>query len=127
MELKGYPRDIYLSQHWMNGPMLITGWGGRVDPSVLLNLAFHSKGPWNESHMNDAEVDSLIGAHPGGDLTQRCAGHYGPNCRKSFTSAGTLMNVQVPYLVAMRSGVQDYRQPITMLPQLKYATIKAAQ
>ena len=49
IELKGFPRDIYLSQYWMDGPMLLTGWGVRVDPSMLLMLAYHSQGPWNES------------------------------------------------------------------------------
>jgi peptide/nickel transport system substrate-binding protein len=126
VELKGYPRDIYLSQHWMNGPMLITGWGGRVDPSVLLNLAYHSKGPWNESHMNDAEVDRLIGSIMAETDVALRRDLYG-KLQEAFYERGTVMNVQVPYLVAMRSDVQDYRQPITMLPQLKYATIKAAQ
>lgn len=126
VELKGYPRDIYLSQHWMNGPMLITGWGGRVDPSVLLNLAFHSKGPWNESHMDDAEVDSLIGSIMAETDAALRRELYG-TLQEVFYERGTTMNVQVPYLVAMRSDVQDYRQPITMLPQLKYAVKKAPQ
>ena len=32
--LKGYPRDIYFSQYWMQVPFSITTWGGRVDPAV---------------------------------------------------------------------------------------------
>ena len=126
VQLKGYPRDIYLSQYWMDGPMLITGWGGRVDPSVLLNLAFHSKGPWNESHMNDEEVDKLIaGILSEPDDTARQELYT--RLQQRFFETGTLINVQVPYLVAMKDGVNDYRQPITMLPQYKYTSIKAAQ
>ena len=60
LDLKGSTRDVYLSQYWMNGPMLLTGWGPRVDPSMLLKLAYRSDGPWNESHMNDPEIDALI-------------------------------------------------------------------
>jgi peptide/nickel transport system substrate-binding protein len=126
VQLKGYPRDIYLSQYWMDGPMLITGWGGRVDPSVLLNLAFHSKGPWNESHINDAEVDKLIAgilAEPNDAARQDLY----TRLQQRFFEAGTLINVQVPYLVAMKDTVSDFRQPITMLPQYKYASIKASE
>lgn len=126
VQLKGYPRDIYLSQYWMNGPMLITGWGGRVDPSVLLNLAFHSKGPWNESHMKDAEVDTLIASilsEPDDTARQNLY----TKLQQRFFEVGTLINVQVPYLVAMKEGVNDYRQPITMLTQYKYTSIKASE
>ena len=126
VQLKGFPRDIYLSQYWMNGPMQITGWGGRVDPSVLLNLAFHSTGPWNESHINDAEVDALIaGILSETDDTARQ--NLYTKLQQRFFEAGTLINVQVPYLVAMKEGVTDFRQPITMLPQYKYTYIKVAQ
>jgi len=123
VQLKGTPRDIYLSQHWMNGPMLVTGWGGRVDPSVLLKLAFHSKGPWNESHMKNAKVDALIESiMTESDDVARQTLYAG--LQQVFFEEGTLINVQVPYLVAMRSAVADYRQPITMLPQYKYVSIK---
>ena len=76
--------------------------------------------------MNDAEIDRLIGAIMAEtDVALRRA-FYG-TLQEVFYERGTVMNVQVPYLVAMRSEVQDYRQPITMLPQLKFASIKAAQ
>ncbi|MGD9938898.1 MAG: ABC transporter substrate-binding protein [Clostridia bacterium] len=126
VQLKGFPRDIYLSQYWMDGPMLITGWGGRVDPSVLLNLAFHSKGPWNESHINDAEVDTLI-AGILSETDDAARQELYTRLQQRFFEAGTLLNVQVPYLVAMKEGVTDFRQPITMLPQYKYASIKASE
>lgn len=123
IQLKGYPRDVYLSQYWMNAPMSITGWGGRIDPSVLLNLAFTSKGPWNESHINDTEVD---------DLTQKILKEvsgqqrqvYYDQLQEAFFERGTLINLQVPYLVAMNKSIEDFRQPITMLPQLKYVHLR---
>jgi peptide/nickel transport system substrate-binding protein len=123
IQLKGYPRDVYLSQYWMNAPLSITGWGGRIDPSVLLNLAFTSQGPWNESHINDQEVDQIITKilKEVDDSTRQTL--Y-DRLQEVFYERGTLINVQVPYLVAMKDTVEDYRQPITMLPQLKYAHLK---
>ncbi len=121
--LKGTPRDMYLTQHWMNGPMQITGWGARVDPSVLLMLAYQSKGPWNESHIADPEVDSLIEkimVEP--DAAARQALYA--KLQRAFYERGTVLNVQVPYLVAMSADVENYKQPVTMLPQYKYVSLK---
>lgn len=123
LELKGFPRDIYLSQHWMNAPMLLTGWGVRVDPSMLLNLAFESQGPWNESHMNDAEADQLI-AKIRSEVDPTLRQSYYDQLQEVFVERGTVINLQVPYLVALNDRIQDYRQPLTMLSQLKYAYIK---
>jgi peptide/nickel transport system substrate-binding protein len=123
LELKGFPRDIYLSQYWMNAPMSLTGWGVRVDPSMLLSLAFYSKGPWNESHMNDPEVDDLIDKIKSEvDDAQRQA--YYDRLQEAFFERGTTLNLQVPYLVALNENVKDYRQPVTMISQLKYAVIE---
>ncbi len=126
VNLKGYPRDIYLSQYWMKGPMLITGWGGRIDPSVLLGLAFKSGGPWNESHMADPEVDDII-AKISSETDETARQTLYGKLQELFFQRGTVINVQVPYLVAMKDSVVDYRQPITMLPQYKYTYLKGAQ
>ncbi len=123
LDLKGYPRDIYLSQHWMNAPMSLTGWGVRVDPSMLLMLAFHSEGPWNESHMADSEVDELISAIRS-EVDDAVRQQHYDRLQEVFYERGTTINLQVPYLVATSTRVNDYRQPVTMLPQLKYATIE---
>jgi peptide/nickel transport system substrate-binding protein len=123
LELKGFPRDIYLSQYWLNGPMLLTGWGVRVDPSMLLMLAYHSEGPWNESHMNDPEVDRLIEKiRAEVDPAQRQT--YYDRLQEIFYERGTVINLQVPYLVGTSEALKDYRQPVTMLPQLEYAYIE---
>jgi peptide/nickel transport system substrate-binding protein len=122
LDLKGYPRDIYLSQHWLNVPMSITGWGVRVDPSMLLSLAFHSEGPWNESHMDDPEVDELIDSIKR-EVDDEARMELYKRLQEVFYERGTMVNLQVPYLVALNDAVQDYRQPLTMLVQLKYATL----
>ncbi|MDA3809965.1 MAG: ABC transporter substrate-binding protein [Spirochaetaceae bacterium] len=123
LELKGFPRDIYLSQYWMDAPMLLTGWGVRVDPSMLLMLAYESEGPWNESHMNDPEADQLI-AKIRSEVDAKVRQSYYDRLQEIFVERGTVINLQVPYLVALTDRVQDYRQPLTMLSQLKYAYLK---
>lgn len=119
VELKGFTRDVYLSQYWMKGPMLLTGWGPRVDPSMLLMLAYQSKGPWNESHINDAEVDELI-AKISAEVDDARRQQYYDRLQEVFYERGTVINVQVPYFVAMRADVRDYRQPPTFMPQYEY-------
>lgn len=123
LNLKGFPRDIYLSQYWLNGPMLVTGWGVRVDPSMMLLLAYHSEGPWNESHMNDPEVDDLIDKITAEVDDAKRQGFY-DRLQEIFVERGTVLNIQVPYLVALSTRLQDYRQPTTMLNQYKYAYIQ---
>ena len=123
IELKGYTRDIYLSQYWLNVPFCITGWGGRIDPSMLLSLAFHSKGPWNESHISNAKVDALIEKISAEVDVEKRNGYY-DDLQEIFYEEGTLLNIQIPYLVALSDKIVDYRQPLTMLPQYKYTDIK---
>ena len=122
IELKGYTRDVYLSQYWLNVPISLTGWGGRIDPSMLLGLAFKGGGPWNESHLDAPALNDLIEKISGeADPDQRMA--YYHELQEWFYENGPLINVQVPYLVAINDSVVGYRQPITMLPQYKYMDI----
>ena len=122
LQLKGYTRDIYLSSYWMDAPLLLTGWGVRTDPSMLLMLAYHSKGPWNESHMNIPAVDVLIDKIKAEvDDDQRT--EYYHELQEIMHERGTVINLQVPYLVGTSDRLMDYRQPVTMLTQMKYAYI----
>ena len=122
IDLKGYTRDIYLSQYWLNVPLSITGWGGRIDPSMLLALAFAGGGPWNESHLDEPVVNDLINKISSeADPDIRTA--YYHELQEWFYENGSLINVQVPYLVAINDRVVGYRQPLTMLPQYKYMDI----
>lgn len=123
IELKGSTRDVYLSQYWMNGPMLLTGWGPRVDPSMLLMLAYQSEGPWNESHINDAEVDELI-VKISAEVDDAKRQQYYDRLQEVFHERGTVINIQVPYFVAMRPEVLNYRQPPTFMTQYEYTYIE---
>lgn len=123
LDLKGYTRDVYLSQYWLNVPLSITGWGGRIDPSMLLALAFKGGGAWNESHLADERVDALIDKISSEIDPDKRTGYY-HELQELFYEEGPLLNVQVPYLVAISDRIIDYRQPLTMLPQYKYTDIK---
>jgi peptide/nickel transport system substrate-binding protein len=123
LNLKGYTRDIYLSQYWLNVPMSITGWGGRIDPSMLLALAFKTGGSWNETHMSDPYVDDLIDKISNEIDDDKRMSYYG-DLQDYFYENGALLNVQVPYLVAINENVVNYKQPLTMIPQYKYMDIK---
>jgi len=123
LDLKGYTRDVYLSQYWLNVPTSITGWGGRIDPSMLLALAFKGGGPWNESHMDNPRINTLIEMITGeSDEAKRL--EYYHELQDVFYEEGPLLNLQVPYLVAINDRVIDYKQPLTMLPQYKYTDVK---
>lgn len=123
INLKGYTRDVYLSQYWLKVPFSITGWGGRIDPSMLLLLAFHSQGAWNESHLKDPVVDKLIEKISTEPESEIRYGYY-LELQEHFQAEGSLINIQVPLLIALNNRVLNYRHPLTMVPQYKYADIK---
>lgn len=123
VQLKGYTRDVYLSQYWMNAPMLVTGWGPRVDPSMILMLAYQSEGPWNESHIDNARVDELI-ASILAEVDDGKRQQYYDELQDIFYEEGTLINVQVPYYVAVSDKIKDYRQAPTFMTQYEYLSIE---
>jgi ABC-type transport system substrate-binding protein len=49
---------------------------------------------------------------------------YYDRLQEIFYERGTVINLQVPYLVGTSEALKDYRQPVTMLPQLEYAYIE---
>ncbi len=122
INLKGFTRDVYLSQYWLKVGFSITGWGGRIDPSILLGLAFHSEGPWTEAHLADPVVDSLIDRITG-EADEQVRALYYRELQERFYEEGALINIQVPKLVALSSRITGYRHPLTMIVQYKYADI----
>ncbi|MGD1821549.1 MAG: ABC transporter substrate-binding protein [Pleomorphochaeta sp.] len=121
--LKGYPRDVYLSQYWMQVPFAITAWAARPDPSVLLLLAYRGGGAWNETHFDNAEANVLmdnIAAEP--DEAKRL--DYYHQLQEVFFEDGSIINVQVPLLIAVSSDIENYSHPLTQIPQYKYMDIK---
>lgn len=121
--LKGYPRDVYLSQHWMNVPFAITAWAARPDPSALLLLAYRGGGAWNETHFDNPEANDLIDKIAAeSDVDKRIS--YYHDLQDVFYEDGSIINVQVPLLVAVSSDIVNYSHPLTQIPQYKYTDIK---
>lgn len=123
IELKGYPRDIYFAQYWLQRPFTLTTWGGRADPSMLLNLAYKSDGPWNESHIKDPVLDDLID-RISSEVDNEVRNDLYVQLQQYFYDNGAMLNVQVPYFVAMNNKIEGYEQPLTMLPNYKKVFIK---
>lgn len=123
IELKGYTRDVYLSQYWMNVPFSITGWGVRIDPYMMLSLAFKGGGPWNESHIDNARVNELIEMISSeNDADTRMA--YYHELQDIFYEEGSIINVEVPLLIAVNDRVVNYSHPVSQIPQYKYMDVK---
>ncbi|MDC7246302.1 MAG: ABC transporter substrate-binding protein [Sphaerochaetaceae bacterium] len=120
--LKGYPRDIYFAQYWLNVPLSLTTWGVRVDPSMLLRLAFVSDAPWNESKLAEPYLDELIDSISREVHNDKRQQLY-DELQNYFYENGPLLNIQVPYLVAMKENIEGYEQPVTMLPVYKNVTV----
>lgn len=122
IQLKGYTRDVYLSQYWLAVPIMVTGWGGRIDPYMFLSYAFRGGAPWNELHIDDPTVNSLIDKiSQEVDVDKRQT--YYNEIQDIFYAEGGLMNLQVPYLVAINTRIVDFIQPITFITQLKNTDI----
>ncbi len=123
INLKGYTRDVYLAQYWLNVPLSITGWAGRPDPSMLLQLAFKGGGSWNESHIDEPQLNALIdkiSMEP--DDAVRLKLYH--DLQDYFYAEGSLIDVQVPLLIATSKAVVNYRHPLTQIPQYKYFDLK---
>lgn len=50
----------YADNGWLQVPMGITGWAPRPTPQQYLDFSFKSTGKWNETKINDPELDALI-------------------------------------------------------------------
>lgn len=121
--LKGYPRDVYLSQYWMDVPFAITAWAARPDPSVLLLLAYRGGGAWNETHFDNPKANELIDKIAAEADVDKRLGYY-HELQQVFYDEGSIINVQVPLLIAVSSDIVNYSHPLTQIPQYKYMDIK---
>jgi len=122
IQLKGYTRDVYLSQYWLDVPIMITGWGGRIDPYMFLSYAFRGGAPWNELHIDDPKINDLIDKISQ-EVDAKKRQTFYDEIQDSFYAEGGLMNLQVPYLVAINTRISEFIQPLTFITQLKNTDI----
>lgn len=123
IQLKGYTRDVYLSQYWMNVPFSITGWGVRIDPYMMLSLAFKGGGPWNESHFDHPRVNELIEKISSENDADTRLSYY-HELQDIFYEEGPIINVEVPLLIAVNDRIVNYSHPVSQIPQYKYMDVK---
>ncbi|HKL57050.1 MAG TPA: ABC transporter substrate-binding protein [Sphaerochaeta sp.] len=122
IDLKGYTRDVYLSQYWLDVPIMVTGWAGRIDPYMFLAYAFRGGAPWNELHIDDPTVNSLIDAISQ-EVDEAKRQTYYDEIQEFFYEQGGLINLQVPYMVAINTRISEFIQPLTLITQLKHTDI----
>ncbi|MCE2471746.1 MAG: ABC transporter substrate-binding protein [Anaerolineae bacterium] len=60
IEIQLEAENTYWNELWDQVDLGTTGWGPRPVPQLYLDLAYHSEGPWNESHYSNARLDELI-------------------------------------------------------------------
>jgi peptide/nickel transport system substrate-binding protein len=64
------PEDSYWSDVWLVEPFTTVTWNGR-NPDQALSIVYLSDADWNESHIYNDELDSLIKAARGQTLEER--------------------------------------------------------
>ena len=60
IEVKKEPADGYFSNIWLKGSFVASYWGGRPAATQMLQIAYQSNAPWNESHWNNPHFDKLL-------------------------------------------------------------------
>ncbi len=70
--VKQEPADGYFSKIWLKGAFVSSYWGGRPSATQMLEVAYKSSAPWNDSHWNNATFDKLLAdAQAEVDVTKR--------------------------------------------------------
>ena len=54
------PTDGYFDKVWLKDPFVASYWGGRPSATQMLDVAYQSRAPWNESHWRDPAFDTLL-------------------------------------------------------------------
>ncbi len=62
LDVKTEPADGYFTNVWLKGSFVASYWGGRPSATQMLEIAYQSTAPWNESHWRDTRFDSLLAA-----------------------------------------------------------------
>ena len=60
VEVKKEAADGYFDNVWLKGAFVASYWGGRPAATQMLEVAYQSKAPWNESHWNSPKFDQLL-------------------------------------------------------------------
>ncbi|HVP17524.1 MAG TPA: ABC transporter substrate-binding protein [Spirochaetia bacterium] len=108
VEISTSPRDVYYAKHWLQETFTATLWGHREDVTQLLRLAYMSKGPWNEGHYANPELDKNIQlATSTTDVAKRK--EYFKNIQQILHDDGpTIISFFQPYFGATSKRITDF-------------------
>ena len=60
VDVKKEPADGYFDNIWLKGAFVASYWGGRPAATQMLEVAYQSTAPWNESHWKDPKFDKML-------------------------------------------------------------------
>ena len=60
VQVQKEPADGYFDNIWLKGAFVASYWGGRPAATQMLDIAYQSKAPWNESHWTNTSFDQLL-------------------------------------------------------------------
>jgi len=123
IELIGSPIDLYYSKYWLKVKFGITGWGNRVDPTALFDLAYKTGAPWNESHYSNPGLDKLV---------EEIASETNADKRKQlyeqveelFKDDGGVVCMSIGRWHGLRKEVTGYTEGATFIGDWRYVTVE---
>ncbi len=60
VQIEQVPGSNYWSEYWMQNALTISNWSVFPSTDTVLSLIYHSTGVWNESGIQNADLDALI-------------------------------------------------------------------
>jgi peptide/nickel transport system substrate-binding protein len=123
INLKGTPRSVYLSQHWLKVDFGITAWAPRVDPTMGMSLAYKTGAAWNETHYSNPELDQLID-QISVEMNAAKRKEMYSQLQKLFYEEGPIVNVWVPRYHALNKKLHGYSDDFTNIGDWREATLK---
>ncbi|MBI1298539.1 hypothetical protein GC175_26700 [bacterium] len=113
VQIEQVPGSNYWSEHWMQSALTVSNWGIFPSADTILSLVYHSTGTWNESGIQNADLDALIEAGRVEADPSRRAEIYAQVQQIIQDEGGTLVPYFRPTFYARRANVQG----INYLPQ----------
>ncbi len=104
IELVVAPSDGYWDDVWMQEPFFVTGWSERPADQIL-NEAYRSTAPWNESYFKSAEFDAALDAARQELDSEKRTKLYGDLQKILWEQGGTLIPFHEASIRAISSKV----------------------
>ncbi len=103
--IERHPEDVYWSNIWMVESFTMVSWNGRP-PDESLSIVYLSTATWNETHINNPELDTLIIKARGQKEFADRKATYAEIQRILIDDASRIIAVFRPVFVGMRDNVK---------------------